>query len=158
VCAGCRQINVSYSSCLVGSNRIWTRATGSAVSLRRPARASPAAWRLQGRGALYRGHRGGTGCPQASSFPGVCSARISTCCFAVDIAKSGQRGDRKTQVSAKAARRGAPFYPLKPKPGLSGPPAGDPSSFRFFLQTLHVQQRVQATSKTFPTPPFSAAA
>jgi hypothetical protein len=30
--------------------------------------------------------------------------------------------------------------------------------FRLFLWTLHVKQRVQATSKIFPMPPFSAAA
>src|SRR5205807_8836607 len=50
--------------------------TGSSASLRRPARVFLAAWRLPGRGALYRGHRDDIGCPQANSSRGACSGGI----------------------------------------------------------------------------------
>ncbi len=52
------------------------KATGSTASLRRLARVCLAAWHPLGHDALCRGHRGGIGCPQASSSQGVCAEGI----------------------------------------------------------------------------------
>ena len=68
---------------------------------------SSAASRLLVRGALYRGHRGGTGCPQASSF-GEFAKEGFDLLFGRGHLHAGQHGGRGAQVSQRRRDLGHP--------------------------------------------------